>query len=128
MESNRTSHTAYRKSAANAAPASEKSSYSPISPAATHHPPASGRLSGRSSPSNLAGTDSNSTLTDQLVYGSTADLQEPVYCFCRQVSYGDMIGCDNPQCVIEWFHYQCVGLSAPPRGKWYCPDCAPKFK
>jgi inhibitor of growth protein 3 len=27
------------------------------------------------------------------------------------------------QCVLEWFHYTCVGITEPPKGKWYCPDC-----
>lgn len=49
--------------------------------------------------------------------------QEPTYCYCDQVSFGEMIGCDNPDCDIEWFHYACVGLTAPPAGKWFCPDC-----
>jgi len=46
-----------------------------------------------------------------------------LYCFCRQVSYGNMIACDNKDCKYEWFHWSCVGLSAPPKGIWYCPDC-----
>lgn len=52
---------------------------------------------------------------------------EPTYCYCNQISFGEMIGCDNPACDIEWFHYGCVGLSAPPPGKWYCPDCASRL-
>jgi chromatin modification-related protein YNG2 len=46
-----------------------------------------------------------------------------VYCYCRNVSYGEMIGCDNEQCQYEWFHLDCVGLAEPPRGVWFCPDC-----
>lgn len=46
-----------------------------------------------------------------------------VYCYCRNVSYGEMIGCDNEECTNEWFHLDCVGLSEPPRGVWFCPDC-----
>lgn len=36
-----------------------------------------------------------------------------------------MIGCDNEDCQIDWFHRPCVNLSATdrPRGKWYCPRC-----
>ncbi len=34
-----------------------------------------------------------------------------------------MIGCDNDLCPIEWFHFNCVGLSHKPKGKWYCPKC-----
>jgi hypothetical protein len=94
------------------------------------------------------------------------DPNEPTYCLCHQVSFGEMIGCDNPevsefatilsavslcilrpshiitfcilqrwtmldnilllyalqvfysQCPIEWFHFQCVGLTSKPKGKW----------
>uniref|UniRef100_A0A0D6R832 PHD finger protein ING n=1 Tax=Araucaria cunninghamii TaxID=56994 RepID=A0A0D6R832_ARACU len=51
------------------------------------------------------------------------DPNEPTYCFCNQVSYGEMIACDNPDCKIEWFHYGCVGIKERPKGKWYCPNC-----
>lgn len=44
---------------------------------------------------------------------------------CRNVSYGEMIGCDGDECPYEWFHLQCVGLTVGtrPRGKWFCPNC-----
>ncbi|MBN3298511.1 ING5 protein, partial [Amia calva] len=72
------------------------------------------------------------------------DPNEPTYCLCHQVSYGEMIGCDNPdvsqkvyhvtnmtfspcfcQCPIEWFHFACVDLTTKPKGKWYVQiyDC-----
>ena len=48
-------------------------------------------------------------------------IREPVYCFCKNVSYGDMIACDNKDCPYEWFHFACVGLSHKPEGGvWYC--------
>ncbi|CAH1639125.1 unnamed protein product [Spodoptera littoralis] len=53
----------------------------------------------------------------------TYDPNEPRYCICNQVSYGDMVACDNQDCPYEWFHYPCVGITAPPKGKWYCPQC-----
>ncbi|EOY05428.1 RING/FYVE/PHD zinc finger superfamily protein isoform 4 [Theobroma cacao] len=52
------------------------------------------------------------------------DPNEPTYCLCNQVSYGEMVACDNPDCKIEWFHFGCVGLKEQPKGKWYCSDCA----
>jgi len=51
------------------------------------------------------------------------DPNEPRYCICNQVSYGDMVACDNEDCPYEWFHYPCVGVTAPPKGKWYCQPC-----
>ncbi|THU64772.1 hypothetical protein C4D60_Mb01t29960 [Musa balbisiana] len=54
------------------------------------------------------------------------DPNEPTYCVCHQVSFGDMIACDNENCEGgEWFHYSCVGLTPETRfkGKWFCPTC-----
>ncbi|EPX74261.1 ING family Png2 [Schizosaccharomyces octosporus yFS286] len=48
---------------------------------------------------------------------------EQLYCYCQQVSYGQMIGCDNENCKREWFHLPCVGLVEPPKGIWYCTEC-----
>lgn len=25
------------------------------------------------------------------------DPNEPLYCFCKRVSFGEMVGCDNPE-------------------------------
>ncbi|KAL8171465.1 hypothetical protein V2J09_023269 [Rumex salicifolius] len=44
------------------------------------------------------------------------DPNEPTYCFCNQVSFGEMVACDNPDCRIEWFHFGCVGLKDQPKG------------
>lgn len=67
---------------------------------------------------SLAGIAHPSDVLDMPV-----DPNEPTYCLCHQVSYGEMIGCDNPDCPIEWFHFACVGLTTKPKGKWYCPKC-----
>ena len=56
------------------------------------------------------------------------DPNEPRYCICNQVSYGEMVGCDNGDCPIEWFHYGCVGLTQAPKGKWFCPQCTAAMK
>jgi len=56
-------------------------------------------------------------------YDVPIDPSEPTYCYCNQVSYGEMVACENPDCPYEWFHFQCVGLTAEPKGVWRCPDC-----
>ncbi|CDO69121.1 hypothetical protein BN946_scf185042.g23 [Trametes cinnabarina] len=77
------------------------------------------------------------------------DPNEPRYCFCNQVSFGDMIACDNPTCAREWvgtqvvgitmnlltsavtctqFHIGCVGLTKIPKGNWYCRECVKLMK
>jgi len=59
---------------------------------------------------------------------SSIHSNEPVYCNCRKISYGNMVACDNDDCEIEWFHFACVGLEVKPRGKWFCADCRKKMK
>ena len=45
---------------------------------------------------------------------------EKAYCLCKNISYGNMIRCDNVQCKKgEWFHYSCVGITVEPNGNWY---------
>lgn len=51
---------------------------------------------------------------------------EPRYCSCNEVSYGDMVACDDAQCNVEWFHFECVGLLSKPMGKWFCAKCSRK--
>ena len=45
------------------------------------------------------------------------------YCVCKRVSFGNMVGCENETCPIQWFHFECVGLTSPPIEDWYCPFC-----
>jgi inhibitor of growth protein 3 len=49
------------------------------------------------------------------------------YCTCRNVSYGDMVACDNDECPYEWFHWQCVGMTREPGGEWFCGECKAKL-
>ena len=50
---------------------------------------------------------------------------EPRYCYCNEISFGEMVACDNDACPREWFHLSCVGLTKPPgkNGESYMP-CA----
>jgi len=34
--------------------------------------------------------------------GGGEDVDSRVYCTCRQLGYGEMIGCDDDECEIEW--------------------------
>ncbi|KAF8479005.1 hypothetical protein DFH94DRAFT_682571 [Russula ochroleuca] len=57
---------------------------------------------------------------------AAADPNEPKYCYCNRVSFGNMVACDYPQCKREWFHLDCVGLTELPQSRtWYCRDCEP---
>ncbi|KAF2465525.1 uncharacterized protein BDR25DRAFT_336943 [Lindgomyces ingoldianus] len=56
--------------------------------------------------------------------GVDEDGDEPRYCYCNEVSYGNMVACDNDTCPREWFHLACVNMEKPPnsRTKWFCSD------
>lgn len=56
------------------------------------------------------------------------DPNEKLYCYCQQVSFGEMIGCDGEGCSGEWFHLPCVDVDIVPKDKWYCRDCDPAPK
>ncbi len=45
---------------------------------------------------------------------------EPTYCHCNRISFGEMIGCDNDDCPVEWFHLGCVGLTPETKPKGEC--------
>lgn len=59
---------------------------------------------------------------------TVVDPNEPVYCFCRQVAFGNMVACDNEECAIEWFHCSCVNLTKMPKNEWLCPTCSQRRK
>merc|ERR1711872_225103 len=69
---------------------------------------------------------------------NVTDNQEPIdklgeneklycYCQCPHDDISEMIGCDAPDCRLEWFHFECVGIMVPPEGKWYCPECTKRY-
>lgn len=36
------------------------------------------------------------------------DPNEPTYCLCHQVSYGEMIGCDNPDVSFDLIFFKAI--------------------
>ena len=62
-------------------------------------------------------------VTDSMDTNSTDIATKKVFCYCRKPESDEMIGCDNEQCKMEWFHFKCLKLNKAPKGKWYCPDC-----
>jgi hypothetical protein len=55
-----------------------------------------------------------------------AETHEPVYCVCKRIAFGEMIACDNEDCLVEWFHYPCVNLTRKPKNSWICHLCSNK--
>lgn len=84
-----------------------------------------GNLNSPSNPGHGGHGTTTLTITDNNNNTSiiSQEAEDEVYCSCRQVSFGNMIACDNDNCPYEWFHWDCVGLVEPPQGKWYCPTC-----
>ena len=35
----------------------------------------------------------------------------------------DLIGCDDKNCQIKWFHSKCLRIIKLPKGRWFCPEC-----
>ncbi|KAK9449753.1 uncharacterized protein V1518DRAFT_414571 [Limtongia smithiae] len=51
------------------------------------------------------------------------DEDKRLFCICRDVAHDNMIGCDNKNCEIEWYHLKCLNMKKPPVGEWYCDRC-----
>lgn len=70
--------------------------------------------------SSLAGDLSGPDIEEEIADDDDDGDQER-FCYCNGVSYGEMIGCDNPTCTRQWFHYACVGITKEPnkKGKSY---------
>ena len=59
-----------------------------------------------------------SRLPEDINNGNKADqFTESVYCYCRCSAYGEIVGCDNPTCTMEWFHFDCLKLDSKPKTK-----------
>ncbi|CAI6354780.1 unnamed protein product [Macrosiphum euphorbiae] len=100
----------------------------------TSAPPSVSAVTVRSKPTNSVddvavetGCFSGASVGDGISHSAYVDMpidpNEPTFCLCKQVSFGEMIGCDNPDCAIEWFHFACLCLNTKPKGKWFCPNC-----
>ena len=52
------------------------------------------------------------------------------WCFpgCTFADSVKLVECSNKQCLVGWFHIECVGLDPenPPPGIWLCPVCRVK--
>ena len=57
---------------------------------------------------------------------SDTGIDDDVWCMCKNKESGRMIACDSSDCLIQWFHYACVGIKRKPKGMWYCPQCCKK--
>lgn len=73
---------------------------------------------------SLSNSNSNNSISITPQINKAVSI-EPVFCVCRRIAFGEMIACDNEDCLIEWFHFPCVGLKKQrKKGElWYCPDC-----
>ena len=55
---------------------------------------------------------------------STSDKPSTHHCSCGAPDKNPMIGCDDANCPVQWYHWECVGLVREPRGNtWYCDNC-----
>ena len=61
-------------------------------------------------------------------FDDTMNNDDGAWCYCQQVKGGDMVGCENKDCTIKWFHMECLKMTESLKGKWFCPDCHPAKK
>lgn len=79
-------------------------------------------------PTYPTSTASSSVLALPVPMNPMTDNRLYCVCQCPHDDVSEMIGCDAPDCRVEWFHFECVGILVPPEGKWYCPECSKRYK
>ena len=46
------------------------------------------------------------------------------WCTCqKEIEGSTLIGCDNEECKIQWFHMKCVNLQQIPQADWFFFMC-----
>lgn len=53
--------------------------------------------------------DSEHIAVDLSEFTDILSAQTKSYCLCRQLYFGDMVGCDS---CDEWYHFSCIGIVA----------------
>ncbi|KAF8501737.1 hypothetical protein F5888DRAFT_1265033 [Russula emetica] len=93
----------------------------------SHRPPP---VRGRQIQQEIPGPDEDAEGEDDVEEGNGDEDEDnedkTLYCFCRKMSYGEMVACDNVDCTYQWFHLPCVSLKPPLPEVWYCSDCISK--
>lgn len=47
-----------------------------------------------------------------------------MWCICKTPDDGrPMLKCDNDDCEIGWFHFDCIGIMEEPQNSWFCDVC-----
>ncbi|KAJ8095111.1 hypothetical protein PM082_010330 [Marasmius tenuissimus] len=92
--------------------------------------PARGRTSRRRKPVNKKSQENVAAEPPLKLKITLPPLDQQRYCYCNEISFGEMLACDNSDCKIEWFHLECAGLPMLPQEdeSWYCRDCQPKVQ
>jgi len=54
----------------------------------------------------------------------SVDDDDAEWCTCQRYIEGSvLVGCDNSDCKVKWYHLQCLRLTSPPEGAWLYNDC-----
>ena len=67
------------------------------------------RPSNNSIHQTVSSTSSSASTAIEAVSSSSSSSGS--FCICGRGFLGDMIACENAHCSIEWFHFECVGLT-----------------
>jgi len=58
------------------------------------------------------------------IENSSSSSKDLGFCYCGgPEDIDDMIGCDNENCKLQWYHLGCLKIKCVPKGKWFCPEC-----
>ncbi len=68
----------------------------------------------------------SSSQATEMPHPENLSLDEAVYkCACGVPETSELwICCDNDNCAVKWYHWQCVRVTEELPGHWLCPSCS----
>ena len=67
-----------------------------------------------------------------VIEGQEVVVDNTVYCTCGGAGTGPMVCCDNPNCAVQWYHYDCIGYKEDDYGPsdqfFCCQECKEEAK
>jgi len=61
--------------------------------------------------SSLADDDQHDQASSGVAVDDLNSSQDGIWCYCQENKQDEMVGCDNEDCPIQWFHLSCLNLT-----------------
>ena len=58
-----------------------------------------------------------------LVFAKLPNNDGSQFCYCKVEVVGEMYPCSRAECLLKYFHLECLNLTRALKKSWVCPVC-----